>query len=382
MPVAPASARTAPAGGCAARFHGLERLFLLPNENVMLHPTVTIASDLSSNQVFDPDVYGDGDPATFGLPLDLYERMRTEEPLVKVEMDHPMLIDEVWVISRYQDIYEMDRDQETWASGRDHPLIWSYAPLNPNDKPGLLVQDGTEHRDKRKQVSHAFRPPTPSGSRRGSPLLGRSGGQGRREARLRLRRGSRPHAAGPGSRRRDGHPRGRPPAVLRLGRHIRASPFDTRVTPSFEVVAKSLMELWDYGLELVKEKGVNPGDDVMTMIAQMDLPDAEIQGNVALFASGAAETTRAALSHGMHELLRRPEQMDWVRERQDDIPASLAQEFVRIGNAIISLCRIATRDVEMHGEIDQGGREGRDAVRLGQLRRGRDREPARLRLRA
>jgi len=52
----------------------------------------------------------------------------------------------------------------------------------------------------------------------------------------------------------------------------------------------------------------------------------------------------------MHELMRRPDQMAWARERQDDIPATLPQEFVRIGNAIISLCRIATRDVEMHGQ--------------------------------
>ena len=88
-------------------------------------PTTSV-SELSSNQVFDPEVYGNGDPATFGLPLDLYERMRTEEPLTKVTMDHPMLIDEVWVISRYQDIYEMDRDQETWASGES----WTFGLQN------------------------------------------------------------------------------------------------------------------------------------------------------------------------------------------------------------------------------------------------------------
>ena len=38
-----------------------------------------------------------------------------------------------------------------------------------------------------------------------------------------------------------------------------ASPFDTRVTPSFEVVAKSLMELWEYGLELSQGEAGEPG---------------------------------------------------------------------------------------------------------------------------
>jgi cholest-4-en-3-one 26-monooxygenase len=313
------------------------------------------ASELSTDRVFDPDVYGNGDPETFGLPLDLYARMRAEEPLVKVKMDHPMLIDEVWVISRHRDIWEMDRDQETWASGRDHPLIWSYAPLNPKDKPGLLVQDGTEHRDKRKQVSHAFRP---ANTQRLEEKFRRYSVEAVEKAVAKrdfdfvqdLAHTLPVQALGDVM----GIPEADRPQFFAWVDTF-ASPFDERVTPSFEVVAKSLMELWEYGLELVKEKERNPGDDVMTMIAQMNLPDNEIQGNVALFASGAAETTRAALSHGMHELMRRPDQMAWVREHQDDIPATLPQEFVRIGNAIISLCRIATRDVEMHGETIREG---------------------------
>ena len=76
---------------------------------------------LSFEQVFDPDVYGNGDPTTFGLPLDLYERMREEEPLRKLELDDPMLIDEVWVVSRHEDIWAIDRDPETFAADRERP---------------------------------------------------------------------------------------------------------------------------------------------------------------------------------------------------------------------------------------------------------------------
>src|SRR5262249_12451422 len=220
---------------------------------------VTIASELSSSQVFDPDVYGNGDPETFGLPLDLYERMRAEEPLAKVKMDHPMLIDEVWVISRYEDIYAMDRDQETWASGRDHPLIWSYAPLNPTDKPGLLVQDGAEHRDKRKQVSHAFRP---ANTQRLEELFRRSSAEAVEQA-VETRDvrfvGVLAHQL-PVKALGDvmGIPEADQPQFFAWVDTF-ASPFDERVTPSFEVVAKSLMELWEYGLQLVKEKRENPG---------------------------------------------------------------------------------------------------------------------------
>jgi cholest-4-en-3-one 26-monooxygenase len=136
-----------------------------------------------------------------------------------------------------------------------------------------------------------------------------------------------------------------------------ASPFDERVAASPEVVAQALMELWDYGLEQVKARNEHPQDDVLNQIAEMHVGDDEVQGNVALFASGAAETTRAALCHGMHELLRRPDQMAWLRERAHDIPPTVAQEMVRVGNAIISLCRVATRDVELHGQTIRKGEQ-------------------------
>jgi cholest-4-en-3-one 26-monooxygenase len=312
-------------------------------------------AELSAQDVFDPEVYGAGDPATFGLPLDLYERMREDEPIVKVKMDHPMLIPEVWVASRHEDIWNIDRDQETWSSNRDHPLYWVFAPLNPRDHPGLLVQDGTEHRDKRKQISHAFRPANTlrleeKFRRYSVEAVDAAIAKGSFDFVQDLAHTLPVQALGD---------------VLGIPEPDRtkffawvdtfASPFDTRVTPSFEVVGQALGELWEYGLNLVEEKRKTPGDDVMTMIAEMDLSDAEIQGNVALFASGAAETTRAALSHGMHELMRSPEQMAWARDHQEDIPATLPQEFVRIGNAIISLCRVPTKDVELHGQLIKEG---------------------------
>ena len=102
---------------------------------------------------------------------------------------------------------QMDRDQETWASGRDHPLIWSYAPLNPKDKPGLLVQDGTQYRDKRKQVSHAFRPANTQRLEDKSTSYSAEAVEKAVEKRkFDFMRGPRPHPAGPGSRRRDGDP--------------------------------------------------------------------------------------------------------------------------------------------------------------------------------
>jgi cytochrome P450 len=85
------------------------------------------------------------------------------------------------------------------------------------------------------------------------------------------------------------------------------------------------------------------------------MSEGEIKGNVTLLASGAAESTRTSLGHGMHELMRNPEQMAWLRERADDIPLTVAQEIVRIASPFTHLVRFATKDTEIRGqEIKEG----------------------------
>jgi cholest-4-en-3-one 26-monooxygenase len=318
---------------------------------------MSTTSELSINRVFDPDVYGGGDPATFGLPLDMYARMREDHPCFLLKMDDPLLIDEVWIVSRWEDIDAIDRDMDTYATNINLPLIWKYAPLDPVNLPGLLVQDGDIHRERRAILGKAFRPAS----------------MARLESRFRKYAADVVDAAvakGTFDFVRDiahSMPVQALGDVLGVPEEDRpkffgwvdtfASPNDPRVAPSFEKVGQALTELWQYGLAKVSEKRANPTDDVMSRLAEIDMPDPEIQGNVALFASGAAETTRADLCHGMHELMRNPEQMAWLREHQDGIPASAAQEFVRVGNAIIALVRTTTKDVELHGqEIKQGER--------------------------
>src|SRR5581483_9328873 len=81
----------------------------------------------------------------------------------------------------------------------------------------------------------------------------------------------------------------------------------------------------------------------------------EIQGNVALLASGAAESTRTTLGHAMHELMRDPDSMEWLRANAGDIPATAAQEMVRIACPFTHLSRTATRDTELHGQEIKAG---------------------------
>src|SRR5207247_10572765 len=59
---------------------------------------------------------------------------------------------------RHEDIWAVDKDSETFAANRGLVNIWKFAPLDPVYKPALLVQDGEEHKAKRNQVGRGFRP--------------------------------------------------------------------------------------------------------------------------------------------------------------------------------------------------------------------------------
>jgi cholest-4-en-3-one 26-monooxygenase len=120
---------------------------------------------------------------------------------------------------------------------------------------------------------------------------------------------------------------------------------------------QAIFSLLNYASELAEVKRREPGDDVITALVRATdvVSEDELMGDVALLASGAAESTRTALSHGMHELMRNPEQMAWLRERAEDIPDTAIQEIVRIASPFTHLVRTATRDHELHGkQIKEG----------------------------
>src|SRR5919206_1305509 len=109
-----------------------------------------MATQLTRNdvRVLDPDTYGNGDPTTFGLPLDQYAYLREHEPVsLHTFEDDPLLLDRLYVISRNEDISNIDRDEETW-SAEDVVNFWAFAPIGKKvDAPALLTQDQKEHAD-------------------------------------------------------------------------------------------------------------------------------------------------------------------------------------------------------------------------------------------
>ena len=106
------------------------------------------------------------------------------------------------------------------------------------------------------------------------------------------------------------------------------------------------------------------------------LTDDEFGFFVILLAVAGNETTRNAITHGMHAFFQNPDQWElYKRER----PETAADEIIRWATPVTVFQRTALNDVELGGVADQEGRAGRPLLRQRQLRRGRLRRPVPLR---
>src|SRR5581483_165369 len=109
--------------------------------------------------ILDDDTYMNGDPTTFGLPLDQYDYLRDHEPCYFQRFDNPMLIEQVWVVTRHEDVLAIDRDRDTWASDRGYVNCWKFAFIDPvvgGGKPSMLTLDGAAHKRNRTVTARGF----------------------------------------------------------------------------------------------------------------------------------------------------------------------------------------------------------------------------------
>ncbi|MFF6782742.1 cytochrome P450 [Streptomyces sp. NPDC012510] len=127
-----------------------------------------------------------------------------------------------------------------------------------------------------------------------------------------------------------------------------------------EVGQQSAMELIAYAMNMAADRKQCPAKDIVTTLVA-----AEDEGNltsdefgffVLMLAVAGNETTRNAITHGMHAFLTHPDQWDlYKRER----PATAAEEIVRWAAPVNAFQRTATQDVELGGKlIKKGDRVG------------------------
>jgi len=113
------------------------------------------------------------------------------------------------------------------------------------------------------------------------------------------------------------------------------------------------MQLFTYCLDLAKKRRDNPGADLLSVIgsARIDgepLNDMEIGHNAVMFVLGGLETTRNAISGGVLELMRNPDQWKRLAQNPALMPTAI-EEILRWTSPITHIMRTATRDFDWRG---------------------------------
>ncbi|MFL6240604.1 MAG: cytochrome P450 [Actinomycetes bacterium] len=129
------------------------------------------------------------------------------------------------------------------------------------------------------------------------------------------------------------------------------------VTP--EEAHSASMEMFMYANELAEKKRQEPKDDIVTKLLQPDeegdvLSELEFDSFFMLLAVAGNETTRNAITGGMHALIENPDQWEKLKNNPDLLP-SAADEIVRYVSPVMHFRRQATRDVEIGGQLIKKG---------------------------
>ena len=127
-----------------------------------------------------------------------------------------------------------------------------------------------------------------------------------------------------------------------------------------EVGTEAAMEIVSYAMNLAAARKECPAEDIVSRLVAAEgegnLSSDEFGFFVILLAVAGNETTRNAISHGMHAFLTHPEQWELYKRLR---PETAAEEIVRWATPVVSFQRTATQDVVLGGaRIKKGDRVG------------------------
>jgi cytochrome P450 len=107
--------------------------------------------------------------------------------------------------------------------------------------------------------------------------------------------------------------------------------------------------------ELAEERRKNPTDDLTSALVNADADEAmldatELGSFFILLAVAGNDTTRTALSHGMHYLSQHPDQRRIWQDDLDGVTPTAVEEIVRYGAPVVYMRRTLTQDAELGGQ--------------------------------
>jgi len=135
---------------------------------------------------------------------------------------------------------------------------------------------------------------------------------------------------------------------------------DLQRTPDLENAnLDTLLEFGAYFDDVIKDRKVNPQDDLATVLANAEVDGAPMDpldqmSYFIIAASAGHDTTSAVLGAGMKALLEQPEQFQMWRDNPD-LDDNAAKEMMRFVAPVRHMVRTATDDLELRGKQIKSG---------------------------
>ena len=288
-------------------------------------------------------------------PYETYQWLRTNRPAYWDSTN------ELWGISRYDDIVEIEKNKTIFInSDREKG---GYRPNLPAD-PSIIGLDDPEHSVRRLLVSRRF---TPRSVEFWIPHIEGAVSKLFDEALAEVR----PvdivgELAAPLPAMMIGHLLGFPdelwPALHRWSEETIALGGGPRYAN--EAGMKAVFEFVEACIELYEQKRESPGDDIMSAWIEAErsgLKDGtefgldQIISDCLLLLDGGAETTRTVIARSLVNLAKDPNQWELLKSGVNiDIAV---EEFIRYVTPIHNMCRVATADYEIDGEVIRRGQQ-------------------------
>ncbi|HXY93661.1 MAG TPA: cytochrome P450 [Acidimicrobiia bacterium] len=265
-------------------------------------------------------------------------------------------VNELWGISRYDDILEIEKAKEIFISSDREK--GGYRPNLPAD-PGMIGTDDPLHTKRRKLVARRFTPKAVTSwedhvRATVTDLLDAVEPSGEAEVVYELA------APLPAIMIGDllGFPRELWPKLMEWSEGTILGGGGPRY--SNEDVMNAAGEFFAACSELYEERSACPVDDIMSVWTQatidgVPLGHGTVLSDCLLVLDGGAETTRTVIARTLLELAARPDQWQLLRDGADLAVAT--EEFIRWVTPIVNMCRVATRDYDLCGTTIRKGQQ-------------------------
>ncbi|MFN8026629.1 MAG: cytochrome P450 [Acidimicrobiia bacterium] len=294
----------------------------------------------------------DGDMYAAGA-WDTYKWLRANDPV------HWDPVNELWGITKYDDIVEIEKAKDVFISSDTKK--GGYRPNLPAD-PSIIGLDDPVHTQRRKLVNRGFTPRTvlkwdDHCNETVTSLLDAAQAKGP-AANIEVIT----ELAAPLPAQMIGLLLGYPnemwPKLKEWSERTIVGGGGPRYATDDVIMAA--FEFAGACAELYEEKQRCPADDIMTVWTTAEINGEPIGldpviSDCLLLLDGGAETTRTVIGRTILELSQRPDQWQLLKDGADMEVAT--EEFIRWVTPVLNMCRVATRDYELRGKTIKAGQQ-------------------------